>query len=297
MPKLSCSHPKEQQIQKVCPHIFENDEINYIRYFIGIGLQYHLLCNSCSTQFNEKNILLESVCETCFKKLEDSSYWCGVAGKPEIKLKPSSLNFTHHETQLNNLLSTNFLDIQPLGTLPNSIWIGLTNDGNILTIDFESQVVSKIVKLSASVFDLTKSTSLQIAPNGRFIALVHTLGVDGVVLDVGTGQVTIQLKRDNYHSDVTPFSIAFCMHNGKALLVHSTAWNRLDISDPSTGKLLTERGPTSYKQGEQRPNHYLDYFHGRLLVSPNQEWIADDGWVWHPIGWINSWNIREYIVK
>jgi hypothetical protein len=77
--------------------------------------------------------------------------------------------------------------------------------------------------------------------------------------------------------------------------IHRTDWNRLDVSDPSTGKSLTERPLTSYRQGEERPAHDLDYFHGALHVSPNDIHILDDGWVWHPVGIPTSWELRPWL--
>jgi hypothetical protein len=129
--------------------------------------------------------------------------------------------------------------------------------------------------------NMKQHISLHIFPEGDF-AVANTRGIGGLVLDLQTGKPTMRLQRDGYHRDMTPFPVAFFIHHGKTLLVHSTAWNRLDISDPVTGELLTVRGPTSYQRGETRPARYLDYFPGHLLISPNQEWIADDGWVWHP---------------
>lgn len=37
------------------------------------------------------------------------------------------------------------------------------------------------------------------------------------------------------------------------------------------------------------------YFHGQLLVSPNNEWIVDNGWEWQPIGSVTTWNIKEWM--
>jgi hypothetical protein len=77
--------------------------------------------------------------------------------------------------------------------------------------------------------------------------------------------------------------------------IHRTSWNRLDLSDPATGAPLSDRGPTSYRQGEPRPDYYLDYFHGRLHVSPGAKHIADDGWVWHPVGLVTVWDLEAWL--
>jgi hypothetical protein len=77
--------------------------------------------------------------------------------------------------------------------------------------------------------------------------------------------------------------------------VHRTAWNRLDVSDALTGRLLTPREPTSYQRDEPRPEHYLDYFHGALRSSPGGRWLADDGWVWAPVGIPRVWDLRRWL--
>jgi len=65
--------------------------------------------------------------------------------------------------------------------------------------------------------------------------------------------------------------------------------------DAGTGELLTSREPTSYRRGEQRPAHYLDYFHGALRLSPGGRWVADDGWVWHPVGVPAVWDAHRWL--
>ena len=79
------------------------------------------------------------------------------------------------------------------------------------------------------------------------------------------------------------------------MAIHRTAWNRLDASDAATGMLLTKRGPTSHGAGEEKPEHYLDYFHGRLVVSPDGRRILDDGWVWHPVGIPTVWDVGRWL--
>jgi hypothetical protein len=79
------------------------------------------------------------------------------------------------------------------------------------------------------------------------------------------------------------------------VVIHRTSWNRLDVSDASTGQLLSERSPTSYQAGEQRPEHYLDYFHGALYLSPKGTRILDDGWVWHPVGIPVVWSLDQWL--
>jgi hypothetical protein len=107
--------------------------------------------------------------------------------------------------------------------------------------------------------------------------------------------VTLSLDGGSYHPETVPFSLAFTRHHGRTAVIHRTSWNRLDASDAATGELLTSREPTSYRRGEARPGHYLDYFHGALHLSPGGRWAADDGWVWHPVGIPAVWDVRRWL--
>lgn len=79
------------------------------------------------------------------------------------------------------------------------------------------------------------------------------------------------------------------------MVVAATAWNRVDAFSLPGGRLVTERGPTSYSRGEDRPEHYLDYFHGALHVSPDGSRVLDDGWVWHPVGIPVLWHVTRWL--
>lgn len=149
--------------------------------------------------------------------------------------------------------------------------------------------------LDLSGLDPERSLVLRIAPDGRFAAVVEEFGVRGRVFDLFTGKAALPLERGDYHSEFSAFSLAFVSHRGRTLLIHATEWNRLDITDPATGELLTTRAPTEYARDEERPEHYLDYFHGRLHLSPNGDRIAEDGWIWHPIGVPRVWSLSRWL--
>jgi hypothetical protein len=126
-------------------------------------------------------------------------------------------------------------------------------------------------------------------------AVVEARGRYGVVLDLEAGRPTMRLDRGEYRFEHSNFPVAFFEFDGQLRLVHGTNWNRLDVSDPRTGALLTDRSPTPSRAGEQRPEHYLDYFHGGLTVSPNGEWVVDNGWVWSPVGLVVTWSLRRWL--
>lgn len=41
----------------------------------------------------------------------------------------------------------------------------------------------------------------------------------------------------------------------------------------------------------------MDYFHGQLVVSPDGNWVADNGWIWHPMGAIATWNLDRWLTE
>jgi hypothetical protein len=131
---------------------------------------------------------------------------------------------------------------------------------------------------------------------GRYCAVCTARGPRrGIVVDLTSGDITMRLAHRSHHERHSRFPVAFFSDGDRPLLVHGTDWNRLDISDPATGELLTQRGPTGYRAGEQRPLHYLDYFHAGLTVSPDSQFVAEDGWVWHPFGVVRSWSLQRWL--
>jgi hypothetical protein len=115
------------------------------------------------------------------------------------------------------------------------------------------------------------------------------------VFDLDTGSATMALDRGDYQTEHSNFPAAFAEVDGRTVLIHATEWNRLDVSDPRTGELLTARPTPVYRRDEPRPEHYLDYFHGGLAVSPTGAYVADNGWVWHPFGVVAVWDVRRWL--
>jgi hypothetical protein len=136
---------------------------------------------------------------------------------------------------------------------------------------------------------------LHVGGSGLFAAVVNDYGRFGEVIDLRSGQVTMALDNGGSRAYTVPFSLAFARWRGRDVVIHRTSWNRLDVSDPATGELLTGRGPTSYQSGEPCPDHYLDYFHGALQVSPDGTRIYDDGWFWQPVGIPVTWELAPWL--
>jgi hypothetical protein len=65
--------------------------------------------------------------------------------------------------------------------------------------------------------------------NGQFAALCNRWGRFGSVIDMAAGEPLNVVDRGDYHPEQTQFPIAWIERTGGPLLVHGTAWNRLDI--------------------------------------------------------------------
>lgn len=131
---------------------------------------------------------------------------------------------------------------------------------------------------------------------GGFAAVCRDYGRYGAVVDLRTGQTTLALDGGDYHADTVPLSFAFTELDGRTIAIHRTAWNRLDLSDPATGRLISAREFAPAREGEEPPAHALDYFHGELYVSPDGRHVLDDGWVWHPVGIPMVWDLDRWLM-
>lgn len=136
---------------------------------------------------------------------------------------------------------------------------------------------------------------LHATSDGRFAAVVNDYGTFGEVIGLRSGRSTMVLDNHGYHQDTVPFSLAFTERDGRHVVIHRTGWNRLDASDAGTGVLLTARGTTELRHGGDPPEHYLDYFHGELYVSPDGRRVLDDGWIWQPMGVPVVWDLDKWL--
>lgn len=136
---------------------------------------------------------------------------------------------------------------------------------------------------------------LEASLDGRYAAIVVDKGQQGIVLEVQSGSVTMRLNGGDYYEETVPFSMCFLRYEGRNVLIHRTEWNRLDAADPATGESLTDRHIAPYETGQDRPAHYLDYFHGQLWPNPDCSRLLDDGWVWHPISIPRVWSVSDWL--
>jgi hypothetical protein len=237
---------------------------------------------------------LIEVSDALLENCKSDASWSGICGRPEIKSRPSSLSFSHVECSLRLPAGDRLIDIQP-NVKSLGEWLVLLASGDLAVTNprrGEFAVAHHVRELG---FEIDDETALCISQNYDYCAIFGVSKRFACVVDLRTGAITARIDRGEYRPENSHFPIAFFQSKGRTLLVVATDWNRLDVVEPASGIRLTERGPTSYHKGEQRPPHYLDYFHAQITVSPDGNWVVDNGWVWAPWGIVRSWSLSDWL--
>jgi hypothetical protein len=284
MPLLDCGHDGDGDGPRVCQHLLADRGQAYYRRFSGAGAASDFVCERCQTAPT-----LRSACAGCLREVERSGGQAGFCGQPEIATRASGLrvrrrSVTFSPSELG--LASDIIDAQPLEGEDRQRWLAWTAEGNLVRLDLDEVSADRVP--SGPMPD--GLDALRVSPDGRFAVIYSNRGRFGMVADLRGGRTTMTLDRGSYFSSECGFPVAFCVHDGRLVLVHGTDWNRLDVSDPSTGERLTER--VSPEHGGE---HYLDYFHCGLSPSPDYEHLAEDGWVWSPVGLTVAWSLRRWL--
>jgi hypothetical protein len=120
------------------------------------------------------------------------------------------------------------------------------------------------------------------------VGLVQTVGTKALLLDGGRhyGRVLREVDRSYYHADAYRYPLAmFTLPDGRTGMVHCPEhYNRLEIDVAATGERLTESA------GRRQPS---DFFHSRLAVSADGARLLSAGWVWHPWGCLDVFDLAE----
>ena len=125
-----------------------------------------------------------------------------------------------------------------------------------------------------------------------YICVTERYGLNAAVVNIVNKQI-LNLTREDYHCDVSSYSVGFFESNGRIFIIHQTQWNRLDITDLETGELLTKREIIYRETGEtgtsefgtfrkMESKNYIDYFHSLIHISPDGKHFLSNGWVWTP---------------
>ena len=111
------------------------------------------------------------------------------------------------------------------------------------------------------------------SPSGRYTVVYAERGTEALLLD--GHRIVRELNRSDYQADAFDYPVALgALRDGREVLVHCPEhYNVLEIEDARSGERLT--------RGERHPE---DVFHSRLAVSPGGTHLLSAGWVWHPFG-------------
>ncbi|CAN5659949.1 hypothetical protein BH11MYX1_BH11MYX1_09070 [soil metagenome] len=269
----TCAH-EPPYVARACSHVLAEHD-GYTEVFVGRSSE--LLCSACATT---RPVVVE-ICAACELEVRRADL-DSVLGSPPPIIIASSLRLSHTELELG---CPDLVDLRPITGADRNRWIGLSSDA-LYELDLDT--------LTARLICATDHGSqLVVSANARFAAVFQPRGTRGAVISLATLEVTLPLLRADYHAEHCNFPIAFLEREGKTIVCHARLWNRLDLYDASTGEELTPREQGEYV--DQRPPHYLDYFHCGLVVSPDGSMIADNGWVWHPVGEVVTWSIDAWL--
>ncbi len=238
---------------------------------------------------------LYEICGVCWRNLVEEHSFYGSKGELSLlEAKPPRV-----------------CDVEELGSweipfpLPEKLALLPRRDGDgcyMLDADCNLWFVSEdltFMVFEHAIADIAFATSWTMlagpSPCGKYVAVCERRGSRGYVISLDGGEVTMPLDRDDYYPEQTDFPVAFFTHDGETRLAHGTQWNRIDVSDPATGACLTEREPELDEDEHPIDEHYIDFFHGPLHVSPDQKWIVTDGWVWHPVAVVRAWSLEHWL--
>jgi hypothetical protein len=112
-----------------------------------------------------------------------------------------------------------------------------------------------------------------VSPSGRVQILYLEFGTKAIV--TAGFKVVRELNRSFYCSDSYEYPICvFALADGREVIAHCPdEYNRLELEELDSGTRLTSRTGLS-----------PDVFHSRLQASPDGGHILSAGWVWHPYG-------------
>lgn len=279
--------------QFICPHLAEDVPNRCMSvWFTGKDKELNWVCEGCAKNYPVIPECWLPVTSEWLAKNREKIHWRGICGNPEVRRTHTGLSFANRELEFGDAHGT-FVDVRPVIGMP-SRWQALSSAGRLLLFSTPDGNVITSVLLEELSFEITAETCLFLCPNNEFAVVAQASGPNATLIEVKTGKTIVQLSRGDYHCENSHFPIAFFQHQKCTYLIAGSDWNRLDVYDPASGKLLSERGPTCYVNNEMPP-HYLDYFHGGLCISPDHQFVVDNGWVWHPVGVLRSWNLPAWL--
>lgn len=285
-PMNQCNHHEKERIHCICSHLdLKKFDYYYLR-FSGQGAEYAVVCTQCqSTPWEELN----RVCEQCFREASRGTFnQCGIVGNAEVIVA------TQERCELELMGTIEFAHPILAGAKWRNRWLVLLEDRSFHSVDPYGNESERMGQVSDPCqLDWLEQLDLITSSDGRYAAITNRKGQHGLVWDLNWDRIVMHLNRGDYHLEQTPFPVCFFDRGDDTRVIAATEWNRLDIFDPSTGVSLTPRD-TKRETGAPEPAHHLDYFVGELALSPNEQTLLVDGWVWHPLGVVGTVDLAAW---
>lgn len=255
--------------------------------FTGVGLRYDLLCPACAALDAPET---RPVCEACQHRARHDRRCDGqdttrlVFVRRDVGLR---VERAEAPVALDALFGAAIRAWAPLPRDGSGAVLALLADGRVVRVGLDG--ARPVGSLGPDAFDVTADLLLLPSPDGRLAAIAERTGVRLVVLELRapwTDESTIwRATRGDYQVAHCPFPLAWVEHEGTPHLVHAVDWNRLDVTDPRTG--------ARPRAGAPEEDH--DHFVGELVRSDDGRWLADGGWVWHPVGISRAWRLDRWL--
>lgn len=277
----------------ICAHLAEDPD-EYHVWFTGRDRELFWVCPKCVKGFPVVPTDLLEASDELVKQCQSEAFWDGIVGSPEIKHRESSMRFEHEVFELKGQQPAVWVDVQP-NVQSDGNWFVLLPTGEFANWLPNSNEIATLFRLTELSFEIDAETGFCVSKQQDYLAVYQTSGQLACVFDMESGSVVFEIDRGEYRPENSHFPIAFFDFNGITQIVAATAWNKLDIFDAKTGQILTDRTLPEPNQGEARPDRYLDYFHCQLSVSPDSNWIVDNGWVWAPWGSVRCWDLQFWM--
>ncbi len=123
--------------------------------------------------------------------------------------------------------------------------------------------------------------------DGEYAIIYTKNGTKGLVLKAG--EILREIDRSYYCANAFEYPVALLrLENGRAVIAHCPDnYCQLELDDAETGERLT---------GGQDRNPQ-DFFHSRLMVSPDGQYLVSAGWVWHPIDHVRVFDVAQALMS
>lgn len=122
-----------------------------------------------------------------------------------------------------------------------------------------------------------------LSSSGRHAVIYTERGTKALVLGLDGPRLVRELNRTYYHAGDYDYPIALgTLFDGRDVVVHCpNNYNVLEIEDLESGRLLAAGSGSR------------DVFHSRLDISPDGRHLLVAGWVWHPYGTMEVYDLGQ----